>query len=183
MYNGQSKTVKEHFCCKYLRDKRIKVPFFFTRNFRKYILRKTGCKTGCAILSSDTAAKQQWVQQQFPRVRNTNDVLGVCIYKPDPTQTSLSSKQTLAEIVEVVSEENVLPGTAQKMIHTQVERRGSISGSSVTPLESRFTRLYSYQEFILERSIVVLVLACFVTVALSSRLLKQDVFCAGFVRV
>lgn len=107
----------------------------------------------------------------------------MCIYKPDPTQTSLSSKQTLAEIVEVVSEENVLPGTAQKMIHTQVERRGSISGSSVTPLESRFTRLYSYQEFILERSIVVLVLACFVTVALSSRLLKQDVFCAGFVRV
>ena len=31
MYNGQSKTVKEHFCCKHLRDKRIKVPFFYTQ--------------------------------------------------------------------------------------------------------------------------------------------------------
>lgn len=67
------------------------------------------------------------------------------------------------------------------MLYTQLERRSSFPSPSQTPIESRLRRLYSSQEFLLEISVVVLVLACFVAVAFAARLLKHDVCCGGFV--
>lgn len=39
---------------------------------------------------------------------------------------------------------------------------------------SRITRLYSFQEVVLEYSAVVIVLGCFFLISISSRLLKQN---------
>lgn len=71
----------------------------------------------------------------------------------------------------------------RKMIYTQLERQSSLSYPLETPIESSLRRLYSPQEFLLETSIVVLVLACFVTISFAARLLKDDVCCSGFVPV
>ena len=120
--------------------------------------------------------------------RNSSYPLGVQDQKPyiNGFVTNFLQKDIERASNSIIPEDLKFPRNfhkGKKMIYNQLERQSSLSYPSETPIESSLRRLYSPQEFLLETSIVVLVLACFITISFAARLLKDDVCCSGFVPV
>lgn len=90
--------------------------------------------------------------------------------------------RTILQFVNIscVVENSYLDIDGEEILHTRMMTEEP-ADSHTSPLShrsqiegSRITRLYSFQELVLEYSAVVIVLGCFFLISMSSRLLKQS---------